>query len=369
MTEPRRPQPDTLTTYLDEAGGYELLDADEELRQARRVVECRRQCWCAAISMTPWRTLVDRARSLLGEDAPHFDRIAPRTDAERVALADDLMAADPEGRLLDDLEALAEDGPGRAAFEMARRRHCRVRNRFICSNLRLVMMVAKQYGRFHMPLADRVQEGNFGLFKAIDRFDPERGCRFSTYAAWWIRHAVTRALVDAGRTVRVPAYIHALFTRARRARVALAAELGRAPSLEEVGNRLRVPPEKLVHAITAMELRVVGLDDADGGATGLTASEVLTVDGADWAERLSSSIDAQLADHVLDELDEKSFAIVTHRFGLRGAEHRTLSALGATYGVSRERIRQVQNRALRQLRRSMRASAVGSVAVPSPSAS
>jgi RNA polymerase sigma factor (sigma-70 family) len=235
---------------------------------------------------------------------------------------------------------------GRAVAE-----YRRLRNRFMCRNLRLVVTVAKRLGRHHMPLQDRVQEGNFGLIKAIDRFDPERGFRFATYAAWWIRHTVTRALIRHGRTVRVPAHLHAVFNKVRRARPVLVAELGREPTVKEIAERIDDRMDRVATAIEAMERRSVALDVPAGNSEGRTIGEMLpdTRTGT-WTERMERSFDVPRALQALAVLDDKGLDIVQQRYGLGTTKKTTLRELGKRYGVSRERIRQLQVRAVGEMR-------------------
>jgi RNA polymerase primary sigma factor len=358
---------DNLSTYLDDAGSFELLDADEERRQARQLHELRRGCWQVVLTEA---ALADRflrlARQELGPEAPGVLQAWTTGAASAEDVANGMLEADPDGCIIERLDAAfsGDDSDAIRRLRQAREEYLRARNRFMCANLRLVVTVAKRYGRHHMPLADRVQEGNIGLLKAIDRFDPERGFRFSTYAAWWIRHAVTRALVKHGRTVRIPAHIHTLFTKARRARTAIRGELGRNPTLAEVAERINAPLEKVHAAVKAMELRSVGLDDPAKGEGGQAIGEVLPDEDLDgWADRIGERIDARLANEVIEELDDMAYDIVVHRFGLRGLERRTLRSLGEDYDLSRERIRQLQNKALQGLREVIESSRVTSLAV------
>jgi RNA polymerase sigma factor (sigma-70 family) len=361
MTRTSTPDPrDHLTRYLDDAGSFTLLDSEEERRQTRHIRCLRRARWCAALEETRWTTFCRLAGETLGSAAPPGTR-GPAPD-DRDALLDGLVASDPDGRLLDALEPHLEAGPGRSRVLAAKNDYVRARNRFMCANLRLVVVVARRLGRRHLALPDRIQEGNLGLMKAIDRFDPERGYRFSTYATWWIRHAVTRALVMHGRTVRIPAHIHTLFTRARRARDALCAALQREPTLCELATYLDAPLEKVEMAIDAMELRAVCLDEPATGRSGPTIADGLfdeTYD--DWADRIGERIDGRLAGSLIDDLDPMAYEIVVRRFGLRGAQPNTLRALGDDYDLSRERIRQLQNHMLRGLRGALETSARPSI--------
>ncbi len=232
---------DHLTTYLDDAGSFDRLDPDEERDRARELVRLRRACWRAALTDPGHRDdFISCARAELQNGVPEeLERFRAGT-LGRNALIDAMTKADPEARTLDRLEQIRRADRGVAMQELRRARSAYIdaRNRFMCANLRFVVRVAKGFGRHHMPLSDRVQEGNIGLLKAIDRFDPERGFRFSTYAAWWIRHAVTDALIRYGRTVRIPAHIHTLFTKVRLASIRLRGQHGQNPTLAEVAERV-----------------------------------------------------------------------------------------------------------------------------------
>lgn len=383
----RAPERTSLTIYLDDAGSFDLLDADREREQARHVVDLRRAYWRAAFIPAGRVATTACIRDVLDGNAPAkaLDAVAVPQDGEVAPAALDALVAalqnvDPDARVLDRLAEALDDGNDAAVhpaiealapdmrhechttLRRAKDKYLRARNRFMCANLRLVVTVAKRYGRHHLPLADRVQEGNLGLLKAVERFDPERGVRFSTYAAWWIRHAVTRALVKHGRTVRIPAHIHALFTKVRRARAALHAELGRPPTLHEVAQWIDVPIEKAYAAVDAMELRAVGFHEPASGTEGGSIGDRLQDDRLeDWCERIGERIDSRLADEVVDGLDPMAFDIVVRRFGLRDAEPVTLRALGEKYDVSRERIRQLQNDALHRLRDRVERSAINSL--------
>jgi RNA polymerase sigma factor (sigma-70 family) len=357
---------DHLTTYLDDAGSYDRLDPDQERESARELVRLRRACWRAALTDPAHRNdFVAIVRVELRNAVPEeLDRFCAGT-LTRSQLVTAMMQADPEGRVLERFERARAHDRGMAMQELRRARaeYIDARNRFMCANLRFVVRVAKGFGRHHMPLSDRVQEGNIGLLKAIDRFDPERGFRFSTYAAWWIRHAVTDALIRYGRTVRIPAHIHTLFTKARLAAIRLRGQNGHNPSLAEVAERVEAPVESVRAAIEAMELRAVSLDDPAADEGMQTIADGLSDETfADWAERIGERIDARLAEDAIDAIDHRAAAILTHRFGLRGAEVRTLRSLGEHYELSGERIRQLQNEALGQLRDAVEHSQTASIA-------
>ncbi|MCA9652828.1 MAG: RNA polymerase sigma factor RpoD/SigA [Myxococcales bacterium] len=384
--KPRRPRPrgshrrDALDVYLDRARDYRRLSAEEERAQLVHLVELRRKRWEAVLSepaLLP--ALLRRIEASLDERAEPLERleavIAGPDDERRavaVTLAELLEQHDANGELV---EALAHDAP-RAELPEAERdayaqrvsramaEYCRARNRFVCANLRLVVKVADRYSGRWMSLADRVQEGNLGLLRAVERFDPQRGTRFSTYAVWWIRHAITRALVNRGRTVRVPAHLHVVFTKLRGVRASLEAELGRPATLPELAKRAEVPLDKAVAAVEAMELRSVSLEGPSDDEEGPAFPEHLGV-GAPQAQ-IDAALDDRrneaLALRALQGLDPRERDIIEQRFALAGRPRVTLEALGRCYELSRERVRQLQNRALLTLRREVESSPVSGLA-------
>src|SRR5690606_17617928 len=194
--------------------------------------------------------------------------------------------------------------------------------------------------------------------------DPGHNTRFSTYAVWWIRHAITRALVDRGRTVRIPAHLHAIFTKVRAARSELEGRLGRPARISEIASAVDLPVAKVRVAIEAMSLRAVTLDASDGDEEQPTWSDRLGTP-APQAE-IDAHIDARrsemLACRALASLGEMERNILQRRFALGGVPRMTLEALGQHYRLSRERIRQIQNRALATIRQEVESSPVGGLA-------
>jgi RNA polymerase primary sigma factor len=395
----RRPRSsrEPLDLYFDQARRYPRLSASQERAELIRLVELRRERWTALVSLPELRSAVlaaaeaaaprtaERPEVLLG--APGRSPSEAADTSSEAALATRLEALDVDGtiaeRLVEAALAAARGIPqvelpvevlaGVEADELesyhdrvrcTADRYLRARNRFVCSNLRLVAMVADRYSGRSMALADRVQEGNLGLIKAVERFDPEHGTRFSTYAVWWIRHAITRALVDRGRTVRIPAHLHAIFTKVRAVRTELEGRLGRPARLSELAEAVELPVSKVRVAIEAMSLRAVALDASENDD-----------DQPSWGDRLGTpapqaEIDAQLdacrnetlACRALANLGVMERHILERRFELRGMPRMTLEALGQHYHLSRERIRQIQNRALAAIRQEVETSPLGGLA-------
>lgn len=357
-----------LRTYLDDARRHPLLTAEQERARLCELGELRRERWRAIVA--DLRQLA-RLRGWLG-DAPRLRRSSTRaTRVDEVAAELDavlghadvsetriarLIVADADGDIADTMSSWIDDLDGEgAALYVARIRELSdrlrdARNAFACSNLRLVVQLAGRYGH-GMTLSDRVQEGNLGLLVAIERFDPAHGTRFSTYAAWWIRYAITRALMNRGRAVRIPAHLHTIHAKARRAEASLRARLGRAPTLGEIAAHVDLPIDKIADASEAMGLHAISLHDLDHDEDHMVhrdRGEILVSHDVDTAidDRRNGAV-ARAALRLLDPIEQD---ILVHRFGLGGAPTTTLRSLGERHALSRERIRQLQNRALDKLR-------------------
>lgn len=224
------------------------------------------------------------------------------------------------------------------------------RKQMIRANLRLVVKIAQDYARYGLPLLDLISEGNIGLIKAVSRFDPKKGGKLSTYAAWWIKQSIKRALANQSKTIRLPAHLVDKIARMRRAERKLAEALGRDPTDEEVAAELGVEVSVVAHW-NSVALKPTSLDAPIGDAGSGTFSEII---GDERVKTPFEEInDRQLLEEVerlLHRLDRRERDILKYRFGLRGSPVGTLEDVGRRFNITRERVRQIQNAALLRLR-------------------
>ncbi|MEM9453660.1 MAG: RNA polymerase sigma factor RpoD/SigA [Myxococcota bacterium] len=232
------------------------------------------------------------------------------------------------------------------------------RNQFARANLRLVVRMANRLRGTGLSLTDLIQEGNIGLLKAVDRFEPARGFRFSTYASWWIRHTMRRAMVNRGRTVRVPQHLHTLAQKLAKTRRRLRGQLGRNPLDAELAEAVGTSVEKVVAATRALANQPISLDARVSVDDPRSVADLLSVpEEQSPGERLDMQRAEEQMRAALLELAPMERDILRQRFGLDGQEPRTLAEIGEQYSLSRERIRQLQVLALEHMRRRMREAA------------
>ena len=232
----------------------------------------------------------------------------------------------------------------------------RARDRMVRANLRLVVNIARGYTGKGLGLQDLIEEGNLGLLRAVEGFDPAVGTRFSTYASYWIKQSIKRALINTAKTIRIPAYMVELLSKWRRASTRLTEELGRTPTPEEVGRVLGLPKKKL--PIIKKAIRIYNLTpQTDQADAGWSLSEMV------MDERVRSPEDALVEQdnltHVMRQLqimDQREATVLRMRFGLEDQEPRTLKEIGETLGLTRERVRQIETEALLKLAESLEGS-------------
>jgi RNA polymerase primary sigma factor len=289
------PTSDATDLYFREMGRARLLTAEEETELARQVVAAR------------------HARRRLRQD-PDVD-MAERARAKRVI-----------------------------------RRGKQARRRMVEANTRLVISIAKRYIGQGVPFLDLIQEGNIGLMRAVDRFDPERGYKFSTYATWWIRQAVSRAVADQSRTIRLPVHVGEKLLRLRRASQMLEQELGRAPSPEEVADATELPAER-VRGYLQVATQPLSLEQPVGEEEDSTLGQFIEdEDSPAPPEAVELGLLRERINDLLDTLSPREARILRMRYGLYDGHSYTLKEIGDKFGLTRERIRQIEAEALSHLR-------------------
>jgi RNA polymerase primary sigma factor len=296
---------DPVRLYLREIGRVPLLNADGEIELAKGIEEGVRAC--------------DALAELVIQHAP-----------------DAVPAAE------------------RRFFEQRIRRGEAAKRALTEANLRLVVSIAKRYTGRGMTLLDLVQEGNLGLMRAVERFDHTKGFKFSTYATWWIRQAITRAIADQARTIRIPVHMVEIIQKVTRAQREMLQELGREPTIEEVAVRVDMTAER-VREIQRIAYDPVSLESPVGEDEGSTLGDFIedgTVEAA--ADASMKALLREAVESALDGLSEREREVVRRRFGLDDGQARTLEQVGKEFNVTRERIRQIETKTLAKLRHPQR---------------
>jgi RNA polymerase primary sigma factor len=287
---------DPVKDYLKQIGKVPLLNAEQEVELAKRI-----------------------EAGLFAE--------------EKLALERTVL----EFQVLDDLEWIAEDGR-------------RAKNHLLEANLRLVVSLAKRYTGRGMLFLDLIQEGNLGLIRAVEKFDYTKGYKFSTYATWWIRQAITRAMADQARTIRIPVHMVEVINKLARVQRQMLQDLGREPTPEELAKELDMTPEKVVevqkYGREPISLHTPLGEDGDSEFGDLIEDSEAIVP----ADAVSFTLLQEQLHSVLDTLSEREAGVVSMRFGLTDGQPKTLDEIGKVYGVTRERIRQIESKTMSKLR-------------------
>ena len=271
--------------------------------------------------------------------------VLARCVEQGIAAADRLAYCEEETVLLSNREGIAHD-------ERLRREGMVAKRILVEANLRLVVSIAKRYRNRGMAFLDLIQEGNLGLMRAVEKFDYTKGFKFSTYATWWIRQAITRAIADQARTIRIPVHMVDIINKVMRAQRQLLQDLGREPSVEEVAERAEMTPEK-VREILRVSQETVSLEQPMGDDD-FSLSDLIEDEGAIApSEAAARAMLNEAVNEALSELSERERRVVRLRFGLDDGQMRTLEEVGREFGVTRERIRQIESKTLAKLRHPM----------------
>lgn len=357
------PNDDALSAYLRSLRRLRMMNAEQEHEAALQLRESERLTWEALLGVSalrPWLSTSTTPReplppviaASLSSGAP-----ATRRSSELRRMAAALCAWDLDRKYVDEaLAALSCEAPSpRDALRHERamghrRRALALRNRFVNANLRLVVSIARRFHHHRLPLIDLIQEGNLGLIKSVDRFDPTKGFRFSTYAHWWIRQAIERAIMNKGTQVRLPVHIFEQRRALARVRGELGQRLGRAPTRDELACALDISAERLDELEQAVPREPASLDEALREGEPRPWGERFVDESQPSVELQVQCLDsARRVARALGQLSPMEADILRRRFGLAPGPDETLDDIGCSYGLSRERIRQIQVKGLRKL--------------------
>lgn len=298
---------DSIRLYLQEIGRIRLLRADEEIELARKIADLLE---------------LERIREEL---EMQLDRCPGEAEwAEAVSMA---------------LPAF------RHRLHVGRR----AKEKMVQSNLRLVVSIAKKYMNRGLSFQDLIQEGSLGLIRAAEKFDHEKGYKFSTYATWWIRQAITRAIADQSRTIRLPVHLYETISRIKKTTKLLSQELGRKPTEEEIAERMEMTIEKLRFIAKSAQLPI-SLETPIGKEEDSRLGDFIESDGETPEDRVSKNLLLEDLEGVLDTLSPRERDVLRLRYGLDDGRMKTLEEIGQIFNVTRERIRQIEAKALRKLR-------------------
>lgn len=236
-------------------------------------------------------------------------------------------------------------------IKKAKRGNREARRKIINCNLKLVVNIAKHYTSFNLSLMDLIAEGNIGLMRAIDKFDSRRGFRFSTYAAWWIRQAITRALIDQGKTIRIPVYMSEFIAKYKKVKEKLRQKLNREPSRGEIARRFKIPTEKIGEI--EMWIQKKSSLDAPVGADGESTlgDFIKSREYANTSKSVDAIFNRERIEQLLHSVADRERVVLDLRFGISDGKTHTLASVAKVLRISRERVRQIEKEALKKLRR------------------
>ncbi|HYW22277.1 MULTISPECIES: RNA polymerase sigma factor RpoD [Nostocales] len=298
---------DSIRLYLQEIGRIRLLRADEEIELARKIADLLE---------------LERVRDRLQEQLEREPEYREWAEAVQIPLP---------------------------AFRYRLHVGRRAKDKMVQSNLRLVVSIAKKYMNRGLSFQDLIQEGSLGLIRAAEKFDHEKGYKFSTYATWWIRQAITRAIADQSRTIRLPVHLYETISRIKKTTKLLSQEMGRKPTEEEIATRMEMTIEKLRFIAKSAQLPI-SLETPIGKEEDSRLGDFIESDGETPEDQVSKNLLREDLEKVLDSLSPRERDVLRLRYGLDDGRMKTLEEIGQIFNVTRERIRQIEAKALRKLR-------------------
>ncbi len=345
---------DSIRLYLQEIGRIRLLRADEEIELARLIedllyLECILENYedmhDVELSEPEWARLAWLADPIR---AKVYETCKDKPDTEK----------DVWPKVKEALETVSPERD--KEWESARRKFTnsfrtrlfktrRAKDKMVQSNLRLVVSIAKKYMNRGLSFQDLIQEGSLGLIRAAEKFDHEKGYKFSTYATWWIRQAITRAIADQSRTIRLPVHLYETISRIKKTTKLLSQEMGRKPTEEEIATKMEMTIEKLRFIAKSAQLPI-SLETPIGKEEDSRLGDFIESDGETPEDQVSKNLLREDLESVLDTLSPRERDVLRLRYGLDDGRMKTLEEIGQIFNVTRERIRQIEAKALRKLR-------------------
>ncbi len=298
---------DSIRLYLQEIGRIRLLRADEEIELARKIADLLD---------------LERIRESLSQQLERSPQNSEWANAVNMPLT---------------------------AFLQRLHLGRRAKDKMVQSNLRLVVSIAKKYMNRGLSFQDLIQEGSLGLIRAAEKFDHEKGYKFSTYATWWIRQAITRAIADQSRTIRLPVHLYETISRIKKTTKLLSQEMGRKPTEEEIATRMEMTIEKLRFIAKSAQLPI-SLETPIGKEEDSRLGDFIESDGETPEDQVAKNLLREDLENVLDTLSPRERDVLRLRYGLDDGRMKTLEEIGQIFNVTRERIRQIEAKALRKLR-------------------
>ena len=307
QTKKKQYTEDSIRLYLQEIGRIRLLRADEEIELARKIADLLE---------------LERVRERLFEQLERDPHDSEWAEAVELPLS---------------------------SFRYRLHIGRRAKEKMVQSNLRLVVSIAKKYMNRGLSFQDLIQEGSLGLIRAAEKFDHEKGYKFSTYATWWIRQAITRAIADQSRTIRLPVHLYETISRIKKTTKLLSQEMGRKPTEEEIATRMEMTIEKLRFIAKSAQLPI-SLETPIGKEEDSRLGDFIESDGETPEDQVSKNLLREDLEKVLDSLSPRERDVLRLRYGLDDGRMKTLEEIGQIFNVTRERIRQIEAKALRKLR-------------------